>query len=449
MLGHPILWTAVVSMLLFVHQTEASISLTHLSTVYLPYTYGDSFVGAQYGIWQGAAHIATYDPKGKMIYALVGPIPDRLQITKDCSTIVVALENYHVVEFSGNVTNPPAGVGFIQFPNGLDGEPETQILDFKDYDQKTDELLKTGVRWIYRKDPLSDDLEPECVTFNADETLAYLSIQENNAIAVVDIKNPAIKNVYGLEFKDWSKHSIDPSDEDGGIHMKPWNIFGMYMPDSVQWFSWNGGDYIVSANEGQQTGVGNFSDSMRAYMISSDKFSENLDADLLKAVNDPTMLGRLYISTVDGLDADGKIKQIHAFGARSISIWRASDMALVYDSGSEITEKTIELRQAMFNNRVSLAYPAWSVQKGMDYRSDNAGEEPESVTVGEVDGSMVIFVGVEKPGMVAVYSIPKGDGIVPQFESLYTGGIPEGREDTTWPQLYHERAIHGVDLDSV
>ena len=41
-------------------------------------------------------------------------------------------------------------------------------------------------------------------------------LQENNAIAVVDLETENISHVHGLGYKDWRQSEIDVSDTDGG-----------------------------------------------------------------------------------------------------------------------------------------------------------------------------------------------------------------------------------------
>ena len=79
--------------------------------------------------------------------------------------------------------------------------------------------------------------------------------------------------------------------------------------------------------------------------------------------------GRLELSTVDGKDQDGKFKQLYTYGGRSFSVWRASDMQQVYDSGSALSEKTKDLRRELFNTDIKDADD--KVADRMDKRSDN------------------------------------------------------------------------------
>ncbi|XP_078335166.1 uncharacterized protein LOC144626161 [Crassostrea virginica] len=67
------------------------------------------------------------------------------------------------------------------------------------------ELSKSGVRFVTKGQgtTFSQDLEPEYISYSSDETKAYICLQENNAIAVVDMQAENISAIYGLGFKDW------------------------------------------------------------------------------------------------------------------------------------------------------------------------------------------------------------------------------------------------------
>ena len=102
------------------------------------------------------------------------------------------------------------------------------------------------------------------------------------------------------------------------------------------------------------------------------------------------------MSVLDGLSADGKTLQtITTIGGRSFSIWDDKGN-LVYDSGN--------LLETVLRARPDLA--------GLydDGRSDDKGMEPEGVTVIEVGGRILAFVGLERTaagsaGVVAVVDV--------------------------------------------
>ncbi|XP_070192260.1 uncharacterized protein [Littorina saxatilis] len=380
----------------------------------------------------------------------IGTQPDMLKATKHC-TLVVALENPAVSVGRGSLIDPPGGVGIIRFPEGVANSPHKTTLDFTAFDHRFNGLAQAGVRWVYRgsNNKFSDDVEPEYVTFNAEQTKAYIGLQDNNAIAVVDLAADNITSVLGLGFKNWTLFQLDPSDRDNGIHMAPWPVYGIYQPDGIAWFRWSGTDYLVTANEGgaKEYDSVSFEEDKRGKEFSAQELSSSVSADMRAALRNDSQLGRLKFSSVDGKDTQGKYQQFYTFGGRSFSIRRASDMALIFDSGSELSQKTIELRKDLFNNDVGSRNT--KIADGMDKRSDNRGPEPESVAVAESQGYLLIFVGIERPGSIAIYTVAPGDRrMQPRFQSLYTDGIPQDNS-STWGQLYDARRLHAMDPEYI
>lgn len=51
-----------------------------------------------------------------------------------------------------------------------------------------------------------------------DDIFNPVSLQENNAIAEVDMVFETITELRGLGFKDWKNYKLDPSDSDGGTY---------------------------------------------------------------------------------------------------------------------------------------------------------------------------------------------------------------------------------------
>ncbi|XP_076469938.1 uncharacterized protein LOC143300238 [Babylonia areolata] len=514
--------------LLSSHATSGfSAKLRHVSTVYLPHSYGGgSSEAPQYGFDTDAVENAVFEPTGKIIYAVgqnalhainasdphhlnvltfvsyvhqkatdvalcsgavfvsytnrnnplqgglfqyrlydtqrgtmtfvrpipIGSKPEKMLPTKNC-TLVVALENPPVV-LNDQVQDPPGGVGIIRFPNGVANDPTTQTLDFTAFDNRFEELSRKGVRWVYRENNrFSDDIEPEFVTFNADQTKAYISLQENNAIAVVDLRTGTITDLYGLGHKSWALSRLDPSDKDGGVRMAPWAVRGMYQPEGMQWFQWRGQGYVITANEGSRKKFRHFQEAQRGRSFLRSQLSASISPQIRTALETDAQLGRLKLSTVDGKNQAGKFETLYTYGARSFSIWRASDMVQVFDSGSELGEKTAELRPELFNNCIKDGDS--TVASGMDKCSDDRGVEAESVAVGRVEEDagerLMLFVGMDNPGSIAVYSLGPDDTpeLRPRFESLYTGGVPAGGNSSSWNQMYEDRRLHALGIESI
>ena len=97
---------------------------------------------------------------------------------------------------------------------------------------------------------VAQDLEPEYITVSHDSKMAYVSLQENNAMALVNLETNEL-TIKGLGFKDWAELDFDASDKDGGINFKNYpGLYGMYQPDTMASFTWQGASFVISANEG-------------------------------------------------------------------------------------------------------------------------------------------------------------------------------------------------------
>src|SRR5690606_6424837 len=91
-----------------------------------------------------------------------------------------------------------------------------------------------------------------------DSSTAWVSLQENNALARLDIASATITDILPLGYKDYGQagNQIDASDEDGPdgapmLNFRSWpGVVGMYHPDAIASYSVAGRTYIVSANEG-------------------------------------------------------------------------------------------------------------------------------------------------------------------------------------------------------
>ena len=222
-------------------------------------------------------------------------------------------------------------------------------------------------------------------------------MQENNAIAILDIATATITQIIPLGVKDYSLpgNGIDASDQDGGINIQNWPIFGLYQPDAIASFSINGQAYYITANEGDSRAYTGFNEEIRVgaagYVLDPTVFP---NAATLKL---NANLGRLQLTNATGdTDGDGDIDRIESFGARSFSIWN-SNGTQVFDSGEQLEQITATRVPTLFNSDGTAA--------SFDSRSDNKGPEPEGVAVGVINGRTYAFIGLERTGDVIVYDV--------------------------------------------
>ncbi|MEY4081721.1 MAG: hypothetical protein RL430_2151, partial [Actinomycetota bacterium] len=101
---------------------------------------------------------------------------------------------------------------------------------------------------------MAQDVEPEYIAISADSKTAFVTLQENNAVAEVDIASKSIRRIMGLGYKDHSVagNGLDPSDQDSAVAIANWPVKGMYEPDNIHTFKGSDGtEYFVTANEGE------------------------------------------------------------------------------------------------------------------------------------------------------------------------------------------------------
>jgi DNA-binding beta-propeller fold protein YncE len=249
---------------------------------------------------------------------------------------------------------------------------------------------------------VAEDLEPEYVTIH-DRDTAYVTLQENNAIAEIDLDTARVVDITPLALKDQSVagFGLDPSDRDGAgngpaIKIGTWPVFGVPMPDGIASFALGGEVYLITANEGDaRADWPGYAEELRignaAYRLDADVFP---NATTLKQ---NANLGRLNATIASGdTDGDGFYERIEVFGTRSATIWTA-DGERVWDSGDTIERAVATALPANFN--------ASNDNSALDDRSDNKGPEPEGVTVGEIGERLYAFVGLERVGGFVVFDV--------------------------------------------
>jgi hypothetical protein len=288
--------------------------------------------------------------------------------------------------------DPEGSVTVIDLQNGIDNAT-VRTAGFGAF--VADDLRAKGIRIFGPGATAAQDLEPEYITTSGNT--AYVTLQENNALAVVDIPTATITSVLPLGYKDHSLsgNGLDASNRDGRINIRPWdNVLGMYQPDAIASYRYRGQTYLVTANEGDARDYEGFSEEARGADLFQDVLIDGIDG-----INDERALGRLNSTTEPPVGKDGApdTANLYAYGARSFSIWGA-DGKLVWDSGDALEQITAAALRDDFNSTND-------ENDSFDDRSDDKGPEPEGVTIGKVEGRTYAFVGLERIGGIVVYDI--------------------------------------------
>lgn len=345
---------------------------------------GKLAVAIENNIKQNPGKVLVFNTKDNSLLHqyTVGALPDMVAFSPDGKTIVSANEG----EPSDDYLNDPEGsISIINLENNT-----VTTLDFKAFNSQESALEKDGFRVFGPNADLSKDVEPEYVAISEDSKTAWVSLQENNGIAKVNLQTKVIEAIYPLGFKDYSlaNNSLDASDKDDTKELKNWPVKGIYMPDAIVYVKINGVEYIISANEGDSRDYKGFSEEVRMDDLTLDETIFPASFDYLNKAN----LGRLKTTnTLGDKNNDGKVEELYSYGARSFSIWSANGN-LVYDSGNSIATQTLSLSPDRFNDN--------------DKRSDDKGAEPESVEILNINNDRyILFVGLERNDQVLVYDI--------------------------------------------
>ncbi|RYZ38565.1 MAG: alkaline phosphatase, partial [Sphingobacteriales bacterium] len=340
------------------------------------------------------------DINGENIQSVeAGVLPDMVTFSPDGTKVLTANEGQPNSDYS---IDPEGSVSVIDVSAGLGNISQANVtnINFNAFDSQLDALKAQGIRIFGPGSSVSEDLEPEYITVSGDGTKAWVTLQENNAVGVIDLVTNTVIDLLPLGTKDHSlpENALDTSDQNGQIFMANWPIKGMFMPDAMANYTVNGTTYLVTANEGDAREYDNLEEEAKVgdadYLLDPTVFP---NADVFKKNFN---LGRLAVTSQSGdIDGDGDFDEIHAFGSRSFSIWNAQTGELVFDSGADFERITAAdpVFGAMFN--------ASNDNGNFKNRSDNKGPEPEGVTVAEINGATYAFITLERIGGVMVYDI--------------------------------------------
>lgn len=350
----------------------------------------------------------------------VGALPDMLAFTPDGRYVVVANEGEPNDAYT---VDPEGSVSVIDVRNI--NRPTVRTADFRAWIGREDELRAAGVRIFGPNANAAQDLEPEYVAISADSRTAYVTLQENNAVAVVDIASATVTRIMPLGWKDHSVpgNGIDAT-EDGQALIRTWPVRGLYMPDAIDAYDVGGQTFLVTANEGDAREYAGFPpNGEETIRINNNNVVLNPDIFTTAACNGASCksnnqgMGRLQIIRNMGRNpATGEYDAVYSLGARSISIWTASGQQ-VWDSGDDIERRTVGTPGAAFNANNTLA------GNNVDARSGNKGPEPEGVVLGRLGAKTYAFVGLERIGGVIVYDVT--NPMAPFFVT-YVNTRPDG-----------------------
>lgn len=353
----------------------------------------------------GEVVVLLTDNYNKLAEVIVGALPDMVTFSPDGKFILSANEG----EPNDAYTIDPIGsVSIIDIENNY----AVKTLDFSGFASQEMALKARGFRIYGKNASFAQDIEPEYIAIAANSKKAWVTLQENNGIARIDLNSQTIEEIMPLGFKDYSLdvNAIDPSDNDGGIFFNPWPVYGMYEPDGIAVIPHGNVPFVFTANEGDSREYAGFNEMNRVNNASF-KLDPNVFTDASLKGN--AKLGRLNVTkTLGDADGNGFYEGLYSLGARSFSIWNGLTGEQVFDSKNELDKRCAML-------------PPVGPNSYADARSDDKGVEPEGVVIGRVGNNNLLFVGMERSNTVFVYDVTNPTRPV-YLQYLATGTAPEG-----------------------
>ena len=369
----------------------------------------------------GRVALFTCEEDGSLtLEALVetGAQPDMVTFAGD-GVVLTADEGEPREGYGENIADPKGSVTVVDVE-----AHESTVVDFSAFDSQRDQLAEDGIVLKKGSAP-SVDLEPEYIAVSGGK--AYVTLQENNAIAVLDIESQAFEGVYSAGFEDHSTTAIDLDKKDDAYDPQTYeSLLGIRMPDGIAAFTVEGTTYLVTANEGDAREWGD--EDQGTFYLSEDErdFGEEgvtSPTGAITAENSGLEGKVVFFKTedFDGLDPE----KDYVFGGRSFTVFQATENGLeeVFTSGDDFEALTAQYVPEYFN--------ASNDNAVLDDRSGKKGPEAESVTVGTVDGKTYAFVALERTGGVMAYDVtyPEAITFVNYVNTRDFGTTVEGSEE--------------------
>lgn len=363
--------------------------------------------------------------------------PDSVTFTPDGLTALVAIEGEPICAKDNSATpadeskdyafakDPRGAVAIVDLKNPKTAKPK--LAGFSKFSAA--ELKAKGlVVSLTSKNP-AVDLEPEYVS-PLDNSTAYVSLQEANGIALVDLKSAKVREIYSAGTTDLSTTAFDLSDKDSGAGPATYsNVVALAMPDALAAFKSGKDNYVVTANEGDDRA------DWSCFTAVDDKRAKDMKVDSIAfptwdALKADSKLGRAKVNpNIGDSNGDGSYEQLYLLSNRSFSIFKNGQR--IYDSGNLLEQLQItNFGLDKINGEWNTTTGAYSAQS----RSDDKGPEAEGVTVGMVGSSRVAVIGMERMSALLFVDItnPANPAVIKWEQMLPLSNIVPGALMQTW-----------------
>lgn len=334
-------------------------------------------IAIQHKDYDKNGYIARFDANGQLINIHEAGIqPDMITYSPDGSLILTANEGEPRQGYEAGTVDPKGSITALDTNTN-----QSYDIDFTAFDSAESRAALVADNIIIKKDTApSVDFEPEYITISNDSLTAYVTLQEANSIATIDLTTKQVTRVDSLGFKDYSSgdNKVDLYKKDDAINITNTDEFlGIYMPDGISSYEVDGKTYLLTANEGDSREWGDYINEVE------EKYGESKS--------------KIVTLNTDDYDGFDDLSKKYLFGGRSFSIIDASTMTMVSDSNGEFEEITAKLLPEYFN--------CSNDDISFEDRSGKKGPEPEDIKTMIIDGKVMAFIGLERIGGVMMYDV--------------------------------------------
>ena len=429
------------------------------SVTYTPAFGGAVAVAVENGLSRGSVELFSLAGRHIQTYQ-AGWLPDMVTTTRGGWILLVANEGEPQAEGSALALDPPGTVTVIDLL-AAKGVPNRATVREATFDGVTVDPL---TRIFLPDSTVQQDLEPEYITALGDT--AWVSIQEANAIAVLDIPTATFSFVKSLGFKDHSieGNGLDASDRDDPDGKSPWaptpnirtheRLFGMYQPDAIASFRLPGADGLIgravrsAINSGRSQiyaagrtafleargrGVSKSAASFIRYQAEvaeresiAREARSSVNTDFVVTANEgdardwpfyseESRVGSLSLSGNFNPAAKtnlqlGRLNVTKTLGQigpsyDSLYAFGARSMSVLDRSGDMVADTGDQLEQLSLELDPANFNKSNTAGSPVDDRSDNKGPEPEAVVTGYIGGKVYAFVAAERSGMIYAFDV--------------------------------------------
>ncbi|MCA9263748.1 MAG: choice-of-anchor I family protein [Planctomycetales bacterium] len=334
--------------------------------------------------------VVLFTPQGEVLEAIqVGWHPDMVMFTPDGQYLIVANEGEPTPD---DKTDGDGSVSVVTIPKRVDAELANVTVRDAGFRAWDDKPLPPGVRAVNRKIPFSRDAEPEGISISPDSQIAYISLQENNAVAIVDIPSATVTQIVGLHTKDHNQSGceLDVSGRADVGRLQTCPVQGMYQPDNILALQLAGQTYLVLADEGDARRTDTYEESIALK-------DAKLDPQRFPHASEwqsEAMYGSVLVSMTGDTDDDGDLDELLTFGSRSLSII-TPDGRQVFDSGCRVERligNRLERQRRLFPDQPT----GYETKKG---------PEPEGLAWGRIGTRTYVFLGLERDNGIVTFDV--------------------------------------------